>query len=93
MDVVVPPVEAAVEHRVAHERVVEAGVEQHPAPVELEQHAGHGLAQADRRIGAVDRDGLGQVLPAEGERDDPRDGELGHDVVASSVAAIDAGQV
>ena len=66
-------VKAPVENRVAHERRVETGVEQHPSAVNLAQHARDRLAQAHVRVGTVarvDRDGDRQFLPAERERDD-----------------------
>ena len=65
------PVESAVEQRIPDKRRVEAGVEQQPAVVHLEQDRRHRLAQPDAWVGAEHRHGLGQVLPAEGQRDDP----------------------
>src|SRR5690349_6098771 len=60
-----------VQEGIPSERDVEPGVQQQPAVVDLQQHAGHRLAVAHRRVPAVDGDRLGEVFPAEGQGDYP----------------------
>ena len=66
---------------------VEAGVEEEPAAVDLQQDARYRLAQAHRRIGAGQRHRRRQVLPAEGERHDaPHARGRRHHTAAGSAA-------
>ena len=76
--------EPAQERLVEDQRRVEAGVEQEPPAVHLEQDPGHRFAHADGRVGPEHRHGLRQVLPTERQRDDPPYPGPAHDGTRSS---------
>ena len=72
-DVLDGRVEPPVQRGIPDQRGVEPGVQQHPAAVGLQQHAGHRFAHPLFGRSAVDRNGLRQLLPAECQQDDPAD--------------------
>ena len=66
-------VKPLVQRRVTDERRIEAGVEQHPAAVTLQEHSRNRLPHPHLGRRSVNGDGLGQILPAEGQQDDAPD--------------------
>ena len=65
--------EPPVQRGITDQRRVEPGVEQHPAAVGLQQHAGHRFPHPLVLGCAVHRHRLGQFLPAQGQQDDASD--------------------